>query len=119
MVWMTELGFLLELFLNHRLPKSTKDLVAQRIKEVEQELTKYDSFPPPQPPRMQVGAISNQAPSTQAILARNPDLAIAAQPVAVIAQTPAAQAAMAGREATIKQAMSGKPAPGETKPRKF
>lgn len=32
---MTELSFLLELLLNHKLPKKTKDAVAERIKVVE------------------------------------------------------------------------------------
>lgn len=69
---MTELSFLLELLLNHRLTKPTKDLLQARIKEVESNL---NSNPIP----LQVNKIPTtiqpikpnpnaQAPSTQAIL---------------------------------------------------
>lgn len=128
---MTELTFLLELLLNHKLPKGTKAAIAGRIKEVEEGLSTKQIFsahhqvtqapvktsPPP-------AAMANQSPSMQAIMARNPDLMASLEessppPVTVIAQTPAAQAALAAREQIIAMAVSGKPEPGQTSPRKF
>lgn len=44
---MTELSFLIELLLNHRLPKPTRDLVASRIKEVEASHGPSALAPPP------------------------------------------------------------------------
>lgn len=45
---MSELSFLIELLLNHDLQKVTKDLVAERIKEVEASLiAPVRSNPPP------------------------------------------------------------------------
>jgi len=119
----TELTFLVELLLNHKLPKPTKDLVAQRIKEVEESFAARPALPI-QPKQAIPAHLANQAPSTLAALARHPDLMAQMappdpQPVAVIAQTPAAVAAMASREQAIASAMSGKPMKGETSPRKF
>lgn len=82
---MTELSFLIELLLNHDLPKETKALIASRIKEVEQNLTVkpvppafvpspigggtyYSSGSPNNP-----NAVS-QAPSTLALMAKHGDL---------------------------------------------
>jgi hypothetical protein len=119
----TELAFLLDLLLNHRLPQATKVAITDRIKEVEKCLT----FAPqkvgpvghhsgPVPPQL-----ANQAPSTIAALAKHPDLVaqMVPEPVAVIAQTPATAAALASREQAIQQAMSGKVEKGRTSPRKF
>lgn len=50
--------------------------------------------------------VGNQAPSMQAVMARNPDL-VPAAPVAVIAQTPTTATAMADRAAAIAAAASG------------
>ncbi len=127
---MTEFGFLLDLLLNHKLPKATKEALIDRIKEVEGRLTQSvmmvprgSGITPAQistvPPHL-VG----QAPSTIAAMMRHPDLVAQIAPaepapVAVIAQTPAAQAAMNARQETINQAMSGKPDKGRTSPRKF
>ncbi len=115
----TELGFLLDLLLNHKLPKPTKDLVAGRIREVETMLS-TTQVRIPAGSGITPAMISNQAPSTQAIMARNPDL-IPPPPVPIeaVAQTQATAAALAARQQSIAQAMSGKPVPGETKPRKF
>ncbi len=147
---MTELTFLVDLLLNHKLPKLTRDAVAARIKEVEAGI----GFAPPQRmapqpamarPQNLPPHIANQSPSMQAIMLRNPDLiqgpggtglvkeysgdtpppptyiipAPEPQPVAIIAQTPAAVNAMNERAATIRQGMSGKPEKGRTSPRKF
>lgn len=88
---MTELSFLIDLLLNHKLPKATKDAVAARIKDIEQAS--------PQP-----------RPSIQPI---------AAPQVAQVAQTPAAQAALAQRQALINEAMSGKLNKDTGRPNKY
>ena len=142
---MTELTFLVDLLLNHKLPKPTRDAVAVRIKEVEMGLPKqYGQYNPPPAPQAAMARqqnlpphIANQSPSMQAIMLRNPDLVPAGvpsgaaiealaiapppepAPVAIIAQTPAAVNAMNERAATIRQGMSGKPEKGRTSPRKF
>lgn len=142
----TELSFLIELLLNHKLPPATKKLIAERVKEVElahsspmarQQSIAVNSLIP-------IG-LANQAPSMQAIMARNPDIggkvfanldadlellnmhnpnSTAPTKVEQIAQTPATQAALADRQAAILQAtsggpFSGKPEKGRTSPRKF
>ncbi len=119
---MTELSFLIDLLLNHKLPKATRDLVAARIKEVEGASTNpiiraYRDSPPPPP----------QAASTLAAMARHGDLIPAepmppipaAVPVTHIAQTPAAVAALNSRQQAINSALSGKIEKGATSPRKF
>lgn len=58
---MSELSFLIELLLNHDLPKETKALIAERIKEVETNIT---TKPVAQSPRLQ------QSASTIAAMAR-------------------------------------------------
>lgn len=117
----SELSFLIELLLNHKLPKGTKDAIAARIKSVE-EFSNVRGTGNSTVPRHLPPTLGAQAPSTQAILDRNPDLALAAMPpvpVEHVAQTPSAQAAMNARAQTIAQAGLGKPMPGETSPRKF
>ncbi len=122
----TELSFLLDLLLNHKLPKPTKDAVAERIKVVEEDMREMfaasgiRSAPIPQVQAVLDRAIANQAPSMQAIMARNPDL-VAAPPIPVenIAQTPAAQAAMASRQSAIAESMAGKVDKVSGRPRKF
>lgn len=127
----TELSFLIELLLQHKLPQKTKDLVAERIKHVEAHLSDparvLHSRPlAPAPQYHSHPALASQAPSTQALLAKHPDLAAAitksqettiamAQeikpepaPVEVVAQTPAAMAAMESRNKMIRDSMSGK-----------
>lgn len=119
---MTELGFLLELLLNHKLPVATRKLLTERIKEVEVRVMSGQGqvAPRPQiaplPPQM-----ANQSASTLAAMMRHQETAAPAapEPVVVVAQTPLAQAAMASREQAIAAAISGKPVKGETRPRKF
>ena len=124
----TELTFLIDLLLGHKLPMATKKAVSDRLREVEQQL---------QLPRLTQGnfvagaQISNQpmvdgrgvqqSASTMAILARNPDLAAQqpASPVIQVAQTPAAMQAMQARNEAIAIATSGKEEKGRTSPRKF
>lgn len=111
---MTELAFLLDLLLNHRLPAATKAAISDRLKEVEKMLAPAPRAPAPVPPQL-----ANQAPSTIAALMKHPDLMEKAMPVEVIAQTAQTAAALASREQAIQQAMSGKIEKGRTSPRKF
>lgn len=127
---MSELDFLLELILNHKLTKATKDLIQGRIRDIQLPFTTK-----PIPTRVQEQPIHttkhSQSPSTLAILARNPDLipegeevsipipSTPPEPVKVIAQTRATAEAMQGRNSAISQALSGKPEQGRTTPRKW
>lgn len=116
---MTELQFLIDLLLNHKLPPATKKLLAARIGEVE---GRYQ----PQAPQPWVGNAranpSAQAPSTQKILDQ---MAMEVNPPEnAVATTPAAAAALQARAdairlATQSQPLRGKPEPGRTSPRKF
>jgi hypothetical protein len=123
---MTELSFLVDLLLNHRLPKATKDAVAARIKEVEQNLAPR-SQAVAAPPRPLPPAVAMQSPSTQALMAKHGDIApeSVASPAAevtqpaVIAQTPAAVAAINSRQAAIAASMSGNVDKVSGRPRKF
>lgn len=131
---MSELAFLIDLLLNHRLPKATKDAIAARIKEVE---CKSSSLPSPAyarplpspvalPPHIASQPASTQAAMLKQLAQDGTPITVEPQPVApepppvaVIAQTPQAAAALAARNASISQARSGKPLPGETSPRKW
>lgn len=77
---MTELSFLIDLLMNHKLPRVTKELIATRIKEVETMMVSKPTYTvaPGNPLRL------NTAPMEQA--------------VGQIAQTPATQAALAARQ---------------------
>ena len=105
---MSELSFLIELLLNHKLQKQTKEAIKVRINEVEQNLSA-----PTSPARTELpkpALVAMQAPSTQQIMEKHPD---------VIAQTPAAAAALKSREEAIQAAMTGKIEKGQTSPRRF
>ncbi len=134
---MTELTFLLELLLNHKLPKPTREAVTARVREVEAQLSgpkpgqQWPMPPmpmgPPMPPNIPPHLVG-QAPSTIAAMMRHPDMGApvvsqpathAPAPVAQVAVTPAAQAAMSQRQESINLAISGKPEKGRTSPRKF
>ena len=130
----TELGFLLDLLLNHKLPKPTKDAVAGRIREVETQLSvpsaRFGPIPDRLPNVQSSTTVSLQAPSMQAIMARNPDLVQQSptigltireveQPVAVVAQTQATAAAMASRQQAISESLAGKVDKTTGRPRKF
>lgn len=108
----TELSFLIEVLMNHKLPKPTKELVRTRIMYVESMM----GLIPPRPP-MPRPEFQGQAPSMQAIMARNPDLVAA--PVAIVAQTPATAAALNSRQEAIGISLSGIPEKGRKSPRKF
>ncbi len=138
---MTELTFLLELLLEHKLPKKTKDVVAARIRVVEEDLSnKLQTFPtvnrpaaPPVPITPFPTSIvhgAQQAPSTMALLAKDassppglpqplPPQAELPPAVANIAQTSATAIALAQRQEAIRIATSGKEEKGRTSPRKF
>lgn len=110
---MTELSFLIDLLLNHDLPKATKDLLAQRIKEVESNLVAPRQVAPMQSGR-QIPALA-QAPSTLAAMAKHGDLTYIPDsqepapivPIEQVAQTPAAMAAISNRNEMISKAISG------------
>ncbi len=118
---MTELSFLIDLLLDHELPPKTKQAVAERIKVVEQGLTTnpithhgtslgVSLTGTPLPPHL-----AKQAPSTLALMAKHGDIPDVAapvmppvEPVAQIAHTPAAAAAMNSRNAAIAESIAGK-----------
>ncbi len=126
---MTELSFLLDLLLNHKLPKGTKEAIVNRVKEIESKHGQNvgvwtQPAQPPRPPR------TAQSPSTQRILDEmaaehsipeiaSGNIAATLETPAVIAQTPAAAAALAARQEAIRIAVSGKEEKGRTSPRKF
>lgn len=112
---MNELSFLVELLLHHKVPKAIRELVAERIKVI--------SGSAPQRPVIQG---QQQAPSTQAALARHTGLdpgpgfvPPTPEPVAVVAQTPATVAALNSRQEAINAALSGKVDKVSGRPRKF
>lgn len=115
---MTELSFLVDLLLNHKLPVATRRAVAERIKEVERYF-----LPSNTASKQYSASASNQAPSTQRILERNPDLFVAPPPVMPpveqVAQTPATAAAMNSRNQAISDSLSGKIDKVSGRPRKF
>lgn len=115
---MTELSFLIELLLDHDLPKESKTLIAKRIKDVEANLTqspaivispKYvPNYTPPNPTAVP------QSLSTLAAMARQsdpnympPPPPIEAPSVETIGQTPAAIQALNSRQQAISGALAG------------
>lgn len=103
---MTELSFLIDLLLNHKLPKATRDAVAERIRDVE--------VAAPVRPHMPV---IPQALSSRDVAARHPE--VAPEPVAVVAQNATTQAALASRQQAIAESMAGKVDKTTGRPRKF
>jgi len=96
---MTELTFLLELILNHKLPLATKNLIKDRIGQIQAE----------QPQRTAPAVSSPIRLPTQT----------ESVPVQAVAHTAAAAQALAERERLIQNALNPKPEPGRTGPRKF
>lgn len=115
---MTELSFLVELLLNHKLPKVTRDAVASRIRAVEASGFALTPSQVPWPKTAPPANLTNQAASTLALMAKH-NIEPPPVPVDQVAQTPAAVAAINARQEAINQALSGKPAKGQTSPRKF
>ncbi len=111
---MTELDFLLELLINHKLQKPTKTAILERIKIIQERPNA-----PAGAGSVRPSAVTAQAPSTQRILEANPDLT-----PAVVAQTPETVQALATRAAAIQRAaatgaFTGKPEPGMKGPKKW
>ncbi len=100
---MTELTFLIELFLNHDLPKDTKQAIAERIKEVEQGLT---TSPAIRPVKAQIHALPAHMDEGA---------------VPLVPQTSVAALALGQRESTMNAAMNHKRPmdPNTGRPRKF
>lgn len=93
---MTELSFLISLLLNDELPINIKQLVANRIKEVEANIVT-------QPIRQNRIVQQIQPHIEEQPMQNNP----------VVAQ------ALAARQQAIAQSISGKSMPGETSPNKM
>jgi hypothetical protein len=113
---MTELSFLLELLLTHKLAKGTKEAITNRIKEIE---TRHIVFTQPAFPQQSIRQPRTaQAASTQRIL---DEMALEPQPAPPeqVAQSPAAAMALAARQEAINIALSGKEEKGRSSPRKF
>lgn len=107
---MTELQFLVDLLLNHKLNTSTKKLVAERISFVEEHLRSGNELRPKLAPRLVNGAV--QAASTQALLDRD---------ASVPNSTPIALAPLPALAPTTQRIVGGEVNTGKgTKgPRKF
>jgi hypothetical protein len=118
---MTELSFLIDLLMEHKLPRVTKLAIAERIKLVES--IRQSSSPAPRPTSPAVA----QAPSTMALLAKHgalpPTMPIDApppeEPVTVVAQTPETAAAMISRQTAIAESIAGKVDKVTGRPRKW
>jgi hypothetical protein len=131
---MTELTFLIELLLHHKLPAATKDAISERIQAVEALLISgrpnlpHVTYEKPQLAGPAIIGGAKQSPSTAALLAKHPDLVqqmnqsstkeapiqVEAPPeppkVAVenVAQTPAAIDAMMKRQEMIANSRNEK-----------
>ncbi len=106
---MTELTFLIDLLLNHDLPKETKASVASRIKEVEEALQ----------PKIPTSPIQLQVRDGHGSAVAAPH--VMPEPIPMVPQTQAAVNALAAREMAINQAMNhNRPVdPITGRPRKF
>ncbi len=113
---MSELSFLIELLLNHKLPKGTKDAIAARIKEVESGSVR----PNPQVIHNQSTG-PQQAASTLALMAKHgvPNPTPLNDPASVenIAQT--AATAQALQQANMIKGGIKPPTTAEGRPRKW
>jgi hypothetical protein len=128
---MTELSFLIDLLLNHELPKPTKDLIASRIREVETRLVSTPSNEwlksPAQLPMQVTLSGPKQAPSTLALMAKHGDIPPVMpapemppiEPVTQVAQTQATAAALSSRNSAIADAIAGKVDKVNGRPRKW
>jgi hypothetical protein len=116
----TEIAWLLDLVLNHKLSPDAKKLCLERIGEVESSLVAKPSY-------QTTGYMAPvrgtaQAPSTQALLDAQAAIIgapIPTTPAEPIIASPQAAQAVAERQAAIKQALSGNVEKGRTSPRKF
>ena len=111
---MSELSFLIELLLNHKIPKKTKDLIKDRISLIESHRPQSQAIRP---------QIPLQAPSMQRSIEEMENGAIHI-PQPPIATSPGAAQALQKRQQLIDQAarsgpFGGHPEPGRTSPKKF
>lgn len=107
----TERVFLMELFLDDKLPKCIKEKIKDRFQEMDEPqmvVTRPQIVVPE-------NVLSQQSPSMQRLMQQNPDL-IPKPPVPV---TPAAAAALAQRQALLNAAGTEKPESGRKSPRKI
>lgn len=119
---MTELSFLLDLLLNHKLTKATQMAIKERISIVESQYSKAPSVAAPvrqngQAPSMQaaIHALEQERSSETPPLPVVPNGAINM----TVASSPVAAEALRQRNQAIAQAISGREEPGRTSPRKF
>ena len=80
---MTELSFLVDLLLNHKLTKATKDAVAARIRDIEVQRAQPSHLAGPPPPP----AVGHTAAAQQALAARNAAMAQAMSGKAAAGET--------------------------------
>lgn len=136
---MTELSFLIDLLINPRDPEKLKKDLADRIKTVEENLTRANhttgyiatssttGYVTTSPTSGYVATTNAQAPSTLAAMARHERLpppaavppAPAPLPVEQIAQTAATAQAMQSRQDAIAASLAGKVDKVNGRPRKF
>lgn len=114
---MTELDFLIELLLNHKLQKATKDSIQARIKEIQASRTVASPRTAVLSPSVQKQAEFDAA-KVPAHMQPDPPEEPLAQP-SYVAQQAMADRARAIQEAQSGGAFGGKVAPGQTSPRKF
>lgn len=120
---MTELSFMIELLLNHKLPKVTKELIVARIKEIEEKIEYKPAGATVMPVTHQSGPV--QAASTLALMAKHGEIPMQGQVVDVpappvqAAQNPVTAAAMQARQESIAAALSGKVDKVSGRPRKW
>lgn len=110
----TELGFLMDLFLDDEVPKAIKIKIAGRMKEIEsipRQIVSRGTGSNSIDPHFLVPV---QAPSMQRLIQNNPDLVKPPTPV-----TQAAALALQERQEAILNAGKEKPDKGRTSPRKF
>lgn len=119
----TERVFLMELFLDDKLPKCIKEKIKDRFQEMDEPNTPI-SYTMTESNRsgglmatklLEESGFPPQAPSMQRLMQQNPDL-IPKPPVPV---TPAAAQALAARAALLASAGGEKPEPGRKSPRKI
>lgn len=112
---MTELSFLLELLLNHKLPKKTKDTIKTRIDEIQMS-THINNRP------VRIAGIQ-QAPSMQKAIEELEAEKLQKPPNPIniegYANTPQAAQALLRRQELINNTLQGKEEKGRTSPRKY
>ncbi len=130
---MSELSNYIELLLHDEMPKVIKVRIAEMIKEAELHIRPSVGLVTSSPQQLHVQlAPGAQAPSTLAAMARQnqgiapPPIPLTAQvgpppPIdqSQIAQTPQAAQALMDRNTALMTGLSGKPVPGEKRPRKW